>query len=587
MWGLKQYIKPYWIFVLLGPLFMLGEVFFDLLQPRLAAKIVNEGVVDRNFQMIEHTGLLMVLVAFLSLITGVACNLFASRASQNFGADIREALFTKIQSFSFETMNTYASGSLLTRMTNDVIQVQNLMQVLLQGLVRSPSLLIGSVVMAMLINVKLGMILFGTLIVLVVVVVLLIKSSYPLFSKVQMKLDAVNTKVQENLAGIRVVKAFVRSDFEKKQFEKVNRDYTEISIKAARFIAINSPIVSLIMNICLIAILLYGGDLVWAGTIQVGDLVAFINYVVQVLSALLMVSALFINITQANVSARRIQEVLSTVPTMTAESEKELSVKAQHVKFNSVLFSYSGNKESNDVALKDIDFEARRGQTIAIIGSTGAGKSTLVHLIPRLYDATSGSVEIDGVDVRKLPLLELRKKIGMVLQESILFTGTIRDNIAFGKSDATQMEVEEAARMAQAHAFITHLPDGYDTMVGQKGVNLSGGQKQRISIARALLVNPPILIMDDSTSALDLETEKHLRIALEKEKKEKITFLIAQRITSVMTADLILVMENGEIVGSGTHDELTKTSEVYQAIYLSQFGKKEMSYGWKQTISSE
>ncbi|HWJ77872.1 MAG TPA: ABC transporter ATP-binding protein, partial [Niallia sp.] len=554
MWGLKQYIKPYWKFVLLGPLFMLGEVFFDLLQPRLAALIVNEGVVERDFQMIKHTGLMMILVTFISLIAGVGCNLFATRVSQNFGADIREALFTKIQSFSFENMDKFQSGSLITRMTNDVIQVQYLMQVALQGLIRSPSLLIGSIVMALLINVKLGLILFGTLLILIIVVVLLIKYSYPLFTKVQSKLDAVNTRIQENLAGIRVVKAFVRSDFETKQFKKVNRDYTETSVKAARFIAINSPVVSLIMNFCLVAIIFYGGNLVWMDSIKVGDLVAFINYVMQVLSSLIMISGLLINITQANVSAKRIHEVLTTEPTMNDNNNvKEIAITGKKVQFDDVSFSYSDKINLDNSELKNITFEANQGDTIAIIGSTGSGKSTLVQLIPRLYDTSKGSIFIDGKDIQSLNLLELRKNIGMVLQESILFTGSIRDNIAFGKTDATQEQIEYVAKIAQAHEFISKLPDGYDTMVGQKGVNLSGGQKQRISIARALLVKPPILILDDSTSALDLGTEKRLRASLEKMMKNSITFLIAQRISSVMDAEKILVMEDGEIIGSGTH----------------------------------
>ena len=579
MWGLKQYIKPYWKFVLLGPLFMLGEVFFDLLQPRLAALIVNEGVVERDFQMIKHTGLMMILVTFISLIAGVGCNLFATRVSQNFGADIREALFTKIQSFSFENMDKFQSGSLITRMTNDVIQVQYLMQVALQGLIRSPSLLIGSIVMALLINVKLGLILFGTLLILIIVVVLLIKYSYPLFTKVQSKLDAVNTRIQENLAGIRVVKAFVRSDFETKQFKKVNRDYTETSVKAARFIAINSPVVSLIMNFCLVAIIFYGGNLVWMDSIKVGDLVAFINYVMQVLSSLIMISGLLINITQANVSAKRIHEVLTTEPTMNDNNNvKEIAITGKKVQFDDVSFSYSDKINLDNSELKNITFEANQGDTIAIIGSTGSGKSTLVQLIPRLYDTSKGSIFIDGKDIQSLNLLELRKNIGMVLQESILFTGSIRDNIAFGKTDATQEEIEYVAKIAQAHEFISKLPDGYDTMVGQKGVNLSGGQKQRISIARALLVKPPILILDDSTSALDLGTEKRLRASLEKMMKNSITFLIAQRISSVMDAEKILVMEDGEIIGSGTHHELMDTCDVYQDIYQSQLGKKEVPY---------
>ncbi|WP_312098920.1 ABC transporter ATP-binding protein [Niallia sp.] len=582
MWGLKRFIKPYWKFMLLAPLFMIGEVFFDLLQPKLAANIVNFGVVERNFQFIKHTGLLMVLVAFLSLLTGVSCNIFASRVSQNFGADIREELFQKIQTFSFENMDKFQSGSLITRMTNDVIQIQNLMQVMLQGLVRAPSLLIGSVVMALLINVKLGLILFGTLLVLIMVLVILIKFASPLFSKVQEKLDAVNTSIQENLAGIRVVKAFVRTNYETKRFRKVNRDYTNISIKAARFIAINSPIVTLIMNICLVTILLYGGNLVWRNSIQVGDLVAFINYVVQVLSSLIMVSGVLMNITQANVSATRIKEVLTMQEVMSDKQERQLSaISASNIKFNNVIFSYNGSTNAKDVVLRNIHFKAKRGETVAIIGSTGSGKTTLVQLIPRLYEVTSGFIEIDGINIRNLPLIELRKKIGMILQETILFTGTIRENIAFGNSEATQEEIEAAAKLAQAHVFISKLPNGYNTLVGQKGVNLSGGQKQRISIARALLIQQPILIMDDSTSALDVATEKKLRAAIEHLSKQTITFMVAQRISSVMDAEKILVMEEGSIVGEGTHKELLATCEIYQDIYLSQFGKRELSYDQK------
>ncbi|WP_248563110.1 ABC transporter ATP-binding protein [Niallia sp. NCCP-28] len=582
MWGLKTYIKPYWKYVILGPLFMIFEVFFDLLQPKLAAHIVNFGVVERDFQIIHHTGWMMVLVALLSLVAGIGCNFFATRASQNFGADIREALYTKIQSFSFENIDTVKAGSLITRMTNDVVQVQNFMQIALQGLVRAPSLLIGSVVMALIINLRLGLILLGTLIILIVVLFVLIRFSYPLFSNVQEKLDAVNTRMQENLAGIRVVKAFVQSDYETKQFKQVNRDYTDISIKAARFIAINSPIVTFIMNACLVAILLYGGNLVWMNSVQVGDLVAFINYVIQVLSSLLMVSGLLVNVSQANVSAKRIHEVLTTNPAMeNAEKNKDSSILAQHIAFRHVGFSYAGSK---DLVLRDVNFKASCGEKVAIIGATGSGKSSLVQLIPRLYDVTSGSIEIDGKDIRDLPLLELRQNIGMVLQESFLFTGSIKDNIAFGKSDATQEEVEAAAKIAQAHEFISKLPNGYDTKVGQKGVNLSGGQKQRISIARALLIKPPILILDDSTSALDLGTEKKLRDSLKSFMKENITFLIAQRISSVIQAQKILVIDEGAIVGSGTHKELLDTCEIYQDIYKSQFGRQEASYVEQQTF---
>ncbi|SFT23921.1 ABC transporter ATP-binding protein [Paenibacillus sp. BC26] len=577
MWGLKAYLRPYWKFMILGPLFMIFEVFFDLLQPTLAAHIVNFGVVERDFSVIQHTGLLMALVALLSLVTGVGCNLFASRASQNFGADIREALFTKVQSFSFENMDTFKSGSLITRMTSDVVQVQNLLQIALQGLVRAPSLLIGSVVMALIINLRLGLILLGTLILLVIALVVLIRFSSPLFATVQAKLDAVNIRIQENLAGIRVIKAFVRSDYETKQFQEVNREYTEVSIKAARVIALNSPVVTFIMNACLVAILLYGGDLVSFGSVRVGDLVAFVNYVVQVLSSLLMVSGLLINVSQASVSARRIQEVLSTQPYIKdADHVTSTSITAQHVKLQDVAFSYNRTAESNSLALRNITLEARRGETVAIIGATGAGKSTLVQLIPRLYEVSSGAIEIDGKDIRNLPLAELRRHIGMILQESFLFTGTIRDNIGFGKSDATQEDIEQAARLAQAHDFISAMPEGYDTLLGQKGVNLSGGQKQRISIARALLIKPPIIIMDDSTSALDLGTERRLRMALADLSADSITFLITQRISSALEAQKILVLDEGSIVGSGTHAELLQQCEVYQDIYRSQYGSQEV-----------
>lgn len=582
MSGLKGYIKPYWKFVILGPLFMLFEVFFDLLQPKLAAYIVNNGVVERDFNVIEHTGILMVLVALLSLIMGVGCNIFASRASQNIGGDIRADLYKKVQTFSFQDIDKFKSGSLITRMTNDVVQVQTLVQVALQGLVRAPCLLIGSVIMALLMNLRLGLILLGTLVVLIGVLIVLMRFSYPLFSKVQQKLDMVNTRIQENLAGIRVVKAFVRSGYETNRFQKVNRDYTQSSIKASRFIALNSPIMTLIMNVCLVGILLYSGPLVWRDSFKVGDLVAFVNYVAQALSSLIMVSGRLMDVSRANVSAQRIQEVLSTEPSIVdAKSEKRSLLLGEHISFKHVNFSYNNSKKGEDSILRDINFEASRGETVAIIGSTGAGKSTLVQLIPRLYDVTSGSVVIDGRDIRNIPLAELRHNIGMVLQDSFLFTGSIKDNISLGKVDAKEEDIIEVAKIAQVHDFISKLPHGYDTKVGQKGVNLSGGQKQRISIARTLLIKPSILIMDDSTSALDSETERKLRDALKGLIKDNITFIIAQRISSCIDAEKILVMEEGTIVGSGTHQELLENCTVYQDIYRSQFGEREVSYEHK------
>ncbi|WP_160725212.1 ABC transporter ATP-binding protein [Bacillus sp. USDA818B3_A] len=586
MWGLRHYIKPYWKSVIIAPLFMMVEVFFDLLQPTLAAKIVNEGVVEQDMQTILHTGAIMVLAAVLGLIGGAGCNIFASRASQNFGADLREALFTKIQTFSFENLDTFKTGSLITRMTNDVVQVQNLLRIFMQSIIRTPGLLIGSVIMSLLLNLRLGLILLGTLFVSVVVLIVLIRFSYPLFSNVQTKLDTVNSRLQENLAGIRVVKAFVRSNYETKQFGKANRDYSQTAIKAARVIAMNTPIVTLIMNTCLVIILMYGGNLVWMKSVQVGDLVAFINYVAQALSSLMMVSTVLVNISQANVSAKRIQQVMTTKPTIESNPiVSESIIPAKHVRFDRVGFSYGGSVKPEELVLRDVSFEAGKGETIAIIGSTGSGKTTLVQLIPRLYEVTSGAIRIDGKDIRDLPLSVLRQSIGMVLQESFLFTGSIKANIAFGKADATQEEIVRAAQMAQAHDFISKLPNGYETMVGQKGANLSGGQKQRLAIARALLIKPPILILDDSTSALDLGTEKRLRDSLTTIMNESITILIAQKISSVLTADQILVMEDGTIVGRGTHQELMETCDVYQDIYKSQYGEKEEYYVEQQQSS--
>ncbi len=587
MWELRRYLKPYLKFMILAPLFMMLEVFFDLLQPTLAAHIVDNGIVSRNFSVIEQTGFLMLGVALLGLVTGVLCNFFASRASQNFGADIREALFTKVQTFSFENVDAFKSGSLMTRMTSDVVQVQNLVQMGLQGLVRSPSRLIGSVVMALIINRRLGLILLGTLIVLIAVVALLIRFSTPIFSAVQGKLDAVNTRIQENLAGIRVVKAFVRAGYETGRFREVNGEYTRVSIRAARFIALNSPIVTLIMNACLVTVLLYGGNQVSFGSVKAGDLVAFVNYVVQVLSSLLMVSSLLMNVSQAKVSADRIQEVLAAQPHIrSAEAKSECSLPGRSVKLENVSFSYNGSSDPKDLVLQGINIEAERGETVAIIGATGSGKTTLVQLIPRLYDVTSGSIQLDGQDIRGLPLQELRRRIGMILQESFLFTGTIRDNIAFGKPDAEQAEVEAAARIAQAHDFISRLPEGYETKLGQKGVNLSGGQKQRLSIARALLVRPPVLIMDDSMSALDARTERQLRGALKDITAEAVTFLIAQKISSVTEADTIIVLDDGEIAGSGSHEELLQNCKVYQEIYRSQFGSEEVPYVSEPAVQS-
>ncbi|WP_028551396.1 ABC transporter ATP-binding protein [Paenibacillus sp. UNC451MF] len=588
MWKLFRFLKPYWKSALLAPLLMLVEVYMDLLQPKLMASIVNEGVLQKDLLHIQKTGALMIGFTLIGLIGGLGCTLFSSLASQNFGADVRNELFQKVQSFSFRNLDQFKAGSLVTRLTNDVVQMQNLVQMTLRILVRAPFLAIGSLIMAVTISYRLAAILAVVIPVLFLVLYLLIRFAFPLFSKVQSKLDSVNNVLQENLAGIRVVKAFVRSDYENKRFRTANNDYTEIAMKATRIVALNMPVMTLILNASIVAVLWYGGNLTWEGSLPVGDLIAFVNYVTQVLFSLLMVGMMLMFVSRAKASADRINEVMEVQSEITEDGHAvSRSVRAGEVTFEHVSFAYNGEEsthmdsisEQRDLVLKDIHFTAEPGQTVAILGATGSGKSTLVNLIPRLYDTTKGNVLIDGIDIRQMSLDHLRNQVGMVLQQAILFTGTIRDNIRFGKPDASQEEVEEAAKAAQAHDFIMSMPEGYDTELGQRGVNLSGGQKQRISIARALLVRPAVLILDDSTSAVDLGTESRIQAAIKSLMRESTCFVIAQRISSVLDADKILVLDEGRIVAEGTHQELIQTSPEYQDIYNSQIGKGAVAHG--------
>ncbi|MCS7459577.1 ABC transporter ATP-binding protein/permease [Paenibacillus doosanensis] len=588
MLKLFRYLKPYWKSALLAPLLMLIEVYMDLLQPKLMASIVNEGVLQGNLPHIQTTGLLMLGTALIGLIGGIGCTYFSSIASQHFGADIRSDLFQKVQSFSFRNLDQFKAGSLVTRLTNDVVQMQNLVQMTLRILVRAPFLAIGSLIMAVTISFRLAGILAVVIPVLFIVLFLLIRYAFPLFSKVQNKLDTVNNVLQENLAGIRVVKAFVRSRYETGRFGKANNDYTDMAMKATRIVALNMPVMTLIMNVSIVAVLWYGGNLTWEGSLPVGDLIAFINYVTQVLFSLLSVGMMLMFISRAKASADRIHEVLRTESEIAdAGPAAHSAVRSGQVRFERVSFTYNADSfapadtlaEQKELVLKDIDFTAEPGQTIAILGATGSGKSTLVNLIPRLYETTRGRVLIDGTDIRHIGLEQLRSHIGMVLQQAILFTGTIRDNIRFGRPDAAQEEVEAAAKAADAHDFIMRMPDGYDTQLGQRGVNLSGGQKQRVSIARALLLRPAILILDDSTSAVDLGTESRIQAAIKSLMQDTTCFIIAQRITSVLDADKILVLDDGRIVAEGTHDELIRRSPEYQDIYNSQLGKGAVAHG--------
>lgn len=575
---LTRYLRPHWVAAVLAPLLMLVEVAMDLLQPILMASIVDDGVMKSDLAHIRNTGLLMLGAAAAGLAGGIGCAIFSSVASQRFGADLRRDLFRKVQTFSFRNLDELRTGSLITRLTNDIVQLQTMVQMLLRVFIRSPFLAVGSIVMAIVISPKLAFVLAIAVPLLFAVMYVLIRATLPLFSTVQRKLDKVNTVLQENFAGIRVSKAFVRAAYENNRFGKANEDYTQVSVKAQRIVAINMPVLTLILNASIVAVLWFGGKDAVQGSFEIGSLVAFINYVTQVLFSVSSVAMLLVRFSTAKVSADRILEVMHTEPEIADSPEARTDAyRAGEVTFDRVTFSYSG--DPRDAVLSDIRFTARPGQTVAIIGATGSGKSSLVGLIPRLYDVTAGRVLIDGTDVRDYELDSLRRRIGIVLQETILFTGTIRDNIRYGRPDAGDEEVIAAAKAAEAHSFIAAMPDGYETKLGQQGVNLSGGQKQRIAIARALLLQPSILILDDSTSAVDMGTESRIRAALAKLMKGATTFLIAQRISSVMDADHILVLDEGRIVGAGTHDALMASCEPYREIYRSQLGKEETSYG--------
>lgn len=574
---LKTYLKPYWKPALLAPFLMLIEVAMDLFQPTLMAHIVNEGIMKGDLHLIQTTGLQMIGVAVIGLLGGVGCSVFSTIASQNFGTDLRNGLFRHIQRLPFWSLDRLNTGSLITRLTSDVTQTQMLVQMMLRS-IRSPLLVTGSLIMALTISLKLTLILAAAVPLLFLALYVLIRLSFPIFTTVQARLDAVNTVLQENLSGIRVVKAFVRSDYERDRFARANRNFTDMAIRAARVIGMNMPIMMLIMNVSTVAVLWYGGGLTKSGGLSVGELIAFINYVTQLLFSMLMLGNMLSSVPRARASAERIREVLAMEPENESAGkaeEAEMLLRGE-LEFDRVSFAYGGEKE--DVILQDISFRAEPGQRIAILGATGSGKTSLVHLIPRFYESLQGNVKIDGVDVKQIPLDILRSRIGIVLQQAVLFSGKIRDNIAYGKPDATQEEIEAAAMAAEAHGFIMELPRGYDTELGQRGVNLSGGQKQRIAIARALLLRPAILILDDSTSALDLGTESRIQQALRRQIQGSTQLIIAQRISSVVDADRILVLEQGKIAAEGTHDELLQHSAIYRDIYRSQWREEDQVY---------
>ncbi len=561
------YLKPYRRDAIIAPLLMVLEVMMDLSLPFLMKRLIDIGIGEHNLPLVVNTGLLMVGCALVGAVGGIGCTVFAVRAAMNYGADVRSAVYRKVQSLSFGNLDRLGTGQLITRLTNDVNQ--------LQDLVRAPLLVVGSLLMAVLTSPRLSPLLGILLPLLIAVLTVVIRGSFPLFYRLQANLDRLNTYLQENLAGVRVVKAFVRAEHEQKRFGGANDAVMASSIHAMQFSSIVGPAMMLLLNVGVAATIWFGGIQVNRGSITVGEIVAFINYLRQMLMSLQMVSMLLIHVSRAGASATRIAEVLNAVPDIQDRPMPVTALNARGVvAFEHVTFAY----DNGEPVLQDISFVAEPGQTVAILGATGSGKSSLVSLIPRFYDVTAGRVTIGGVDVRDIPQAELRAHIGMALQEAILFSGSIADNIRQGNPQASDEEIRAAAQAAQAAEFIESMPEHYDTELGQRGVNLSGGQKQRVAIARALVRRPDILILDDSTSAVDVETEARIQAALE-QMADTTVFVVAQRISTVLRADKILVLDKGRLVAEGSHHELIVSSPIYREIFESQLGNGALATG--------
>jgi ATP-binding cassette subfamily B multidrug efflux pump len=575
---LIRFLEPYRHWAILAPLLMVLEVAMDLMQPKMIQRIVDQGIAQKDMAIVINTGLLMIGLALIGAVGGVGCTIFSELASQGFGADLRDTLFRKVQSLSFGNLDELETGQLITRLTNDVTQVQEVVSMMLRIMVRAPLMLIGSLILAILTSPRLAFLLLVLGPLVLTVILLVIRKAYPLFGRVQRKLDELNTVMQENLAGVRVVKAFVRADHEQGRFGETNDGLMEQTVRAERTVAVAMPAIMLAVNLGVVGAIWFGGIQTTYGDMRVGQLIAFINYLMRTLRSLMFVSMLAMRAARAQASAERIQEVLVNEPKVKDEPDALKTLQPHgRVAFEKVTFSYDG--DGQEPVLRDVSFVAEPGQTVAILGATGSGKSSLIHLIPRFYDVIAGGVTIDGIDVRQVDKTTLRRNIGIALQESVLFTGTIRDNIRYGRPDASDQEVVAAARAAQAHEFIVEFPDGYDTLLGQRGVNLSGGQKQRIAIARALLTQPAVLILDDSTSSVDVETESEIQRALDEIMQNRTSFVIAQRISTVLNADKILVLDDGKIAAEGTHRELLASSPIYREIYESQLGNGVMANG--------
>ncbi len=569
----SKYVKPYLPYFILGPICMIVEVIGEVLMPKYLASIINEasaGTLTVGYGVTR--ALMMVVTALLMMAGGVGGAWFGAKASVNFAADLRQDVYNKVQTFSFANIDRFSTGSLVTRLTNDVTQLQNFVNMLLRMCLRAPGMMIGALIMAIALNPSLSVIFAVAIPLMAITIFFIIRTGFPRFSRMQTKIDALNSTVQESVTNVRVVKSFVREDHEVDKFHRANRDLKSAGLSAMKVMIFMQPVMTLFMNLAIVAVLWFGGSKVLGGTMPVGDLSAFLTYVSQILFSLIMITVMLMTSSRALASARRIREVLDEQPDIADTAAAPREVTSGRIEFRNVSFRYY--KTSEEPVLRNINLTIEPGETVGIIGSTGCGKTTLVSLIPRLYDADEGEVLVDGVNVRDYPLYELREGIGMVLQKNTLFSGTIADNLRWGDEDADDATMRAAAENAQADKFVRSFTKGYDTELGQGGANVSGGQKQRLCIARALLKNPRILILDDSTSAVDTATEAQIRHAFANELHGSTKILIAQRISSVMEADKIVVMNEGAIADVGTHEQLLARCPDYQEIYYSQMEKE-------------
>lgn len=565
-----KYIKPYKSAFIIGPILMLTEVLGEIMLPKLMSMIINYGVAEKDIGYILKIGLIMALVTVVMAAGGIGGAYFSAKASICMTSDLRQDLFGKVQDFSFKNIDDFSTGSLVTRLTNDIQQVQNVVMMGLRLMLRAPGMLVGALVMAFLMNGQLAVIILIVIPLLALSIGVILKTAFPRFEIMQKKLDTLNSGIQEALTNVRVIKSFVREDYENEKFKKKNKELKDSSLNAMKIVIATMPVMMLAMNITTLAVVWFGGNIIIAGNMPVGDLTAFTTYIVQILMSLMMLSIVFLQWSRAMASIKRINQVLDAEIDLTDQDaeKKDSEIETGKVEFRNVSFSYGGKEGS--MVLENINFTAEPGTVTGIIGATGSGKSSLVQLIPRLYDVSAGEVLIDGINVKDYSLRHLRDKVGMVLQKNTLFSGTIEENLRWGNENASMEEIKEAAESAQADGFVTGFQNGYDTDIGQGGSNVSGGQKQRLCIARALLKNPKILILDDSTSAVDTATEAKIRQSFDTALKETTKIIIAQRINFVEHADQIIVLDNGKIIGKGTHNQLIESCEAYQEIYYSQ-----------------